>query len=113
MSKTEHAASKDAAISTKRDKKTDTTKKNVRITQLVIVSVIDILIALFVYAVASLVCGEISESCIASYFTVLFLPLISFLTALASLLLTKNIPVCFTVNVALTAVIYLIYRSHP
>ncbi|MBE7065392.1 MAG: hypothetical protein E7384_06235 [Ruminococcaceae bacterium] len=111
MKKTEYAASKDAAISPKKERKSDIAKKNVLIMQIVMVSVIDLVVALLIYAVACLVCGGINESCMTSYFTVLFLPLISFLTAFASFLFTKKLSVSFVVNVILTAVMYLIFNG--
>ena len=111
MSKTEYAASKDAAISPGEEKKSDVANKNVLTVQIVMVSIVDVIIALIIYGVANLVCSGISESCITSYFTVLFVPLISFLTAFASFLFTKNLPVSLVVNIILTAVIYLIFNG--
>lgn len=111
MRKTEHAASEDAAISPKKERKSEPVNKNVIMMQFVIISVIDVIIAFLIYAVACIVCGGMNESCVASYITVLFLPLISFLTALASFLFTKNLSASFIVNVVLTIVMYLIFNG--
>lgn len=110
MKYSEHAASKDAAVSPNKNKSVNN-RKNILIMQSVIVTVIDAVIALLVFFAANLVCSGICESSFVSYMTVLFVPLISFLSAFASFLFTKNLQVSFVANILLTLILYVIFNG--
>lgn len=111
MRSTEHAASKGAAISPKKKKKISDIRKKVLITQSVLVSIMDVAIALIVCLIANIVCNGTGESSFVSYFTMLFIPLISFLTAFASFVFTKNLKVSVIANIVLTVALYLIFNG--
>ena len=91
MKLSEHAASKGAAISNVNKNKAHKNKKQVLRLQIMIVAILDIVIALVVYLLAKLVCIGVADAVFDSYMRVLFIPLISFLTAFASFVFTKKI----------------------
>lgn len=110
MKSTERAASRDAAVSPIKNKTSDN-RKNILIMQSVIVTIIDVAIALLVFFAANLVCSGVCESSFVSYMTMLFIPLISFLTAFASFVFTKNLQLSFAVNILLTLIFYIFFNG--
>lgn len=104
----EHAASKGAAISTAKKKNPGRNIKKVLPLQIIMIAAIDVVIALAVYCIAKLVCNGISEAEFDSYIKVLFIPLISFLTAFASFVFTKNLSISLLGNIILSIVMFLL-----
>jgi len=108
MNTNESAASKGAAISPKKNTRNEEPNNKVLILQIVMISVIDILVALLIFAVAKMVCKGVADDVFASYFKVLFIPLVSFLTAFASFVFTKNFKVSSVINIILSLTLFFI-----